>query len=65
VVYLRCKRKEQKPQTKEQKMKNLKITASNHDKSNSVITLIRSEDRAERTINLLRQCGYQTIKSEI
>lgn len=45
-------------------MNNLKITASNHDKSNSIITIIREEGKAPRTIALLKQCGYKTIKTE-
>jgi len=45
-------------------MKNLKITASNHEKNNSVIILIRSENRAERTVRLLKECGYRAIRSE-
>ena len=45
-------------------MKQFKITASNHNKSKSEITLIRNEKDARRTIKLMRDSGYQTIKSE-
>jgi hypothetical protein len=44
-------------------MKHVKITASNHDKSKSELTLIRIDEKdARRTIKLMRDCGYQTIQ---
>ena len=45
-------------------MKQFKITATNHDKSKSEIALIRNENDARRTIKLMRDSGYKTIKSE-
>lgn len=44
----------------------VKIIATNHDMSdpNVTVVIIRSLDRAERTIQLLKECGYQTITVE-
>jgi hypothetical protein len=47
-------------------MKNYKITGSNHDSSNSTVTIIRNEKEVEWSMDLMRQCGYQTVtKTEI
>jgi len=43
-------------------MKKYRITATNHDSSNSTITIVREgEERANWSIKLLKQCGYQKV----
>lgn len=42
----------------------VKIIATDHDMSNHTVTISRPADKVERTIQLLRECGYRQFTVE-